>query len=142
MTFDEYQDYAAERKSRVWEYMKQTPPLAIREIAAREGFTERYVRHQIKKLEQESGVIFGGWGLKYKAALSASSYRVRAQLAEQLYVLRERIGHPAKVATLVGLNPREQLRATNRPFAHDWTLSQIERLAQVLGCGLPGLGLS
>jgi len=132
MNKNEMRAQAAERKARVWEYMNHTPPLPIREIAAREGATVRYVRHLVKKLEQENGVYYSGWGLSYKPPLSEESYHLRSRLADQLYNLLEREGGRADVARLVGLNTREQLRAINRPFAHDWTLSQIERLGQAL----------
>lgn len=32
-----------------------------------------------------------------------------------------------QIAEITGLNKRESHRAERRPFAHDWTLSQIER---------------
>jgi hypothetical protein len=130
---DEMRAQAAERKARVWDYMKEVPPPPIREIAAREGSTARYIRCLVKRLEREHGITYRGWGLSYKAQLSDESYQLRSRLADHLYNLLEQAESRAEVAILIGLNNREQLRAINRPFTHDWTLSQIERLGQALG---------
>lgn len=120
------------RKSRVLEYMCEATPLPVREIAAREGITERWTRTLIKALERETGLTYRGWGLHFKTAMGDETYALRSRLADQLHQLIQKVGSRAEVAALTGVNSREQLRAINRPFHHDWTLSQIERLAQAL----------
>lgn len=56
-----------------------------------------------------------------------ASHRLRVVLSEYLYRLREHNDF-ATVSVLTGLTRNQQLNALNRPFTHNWSLSQIERL--------------
>jgi hypothetical protein len=58
---------------------------------------------------------------------------LRSRLADLLHKLTMQYESRELLAPVLGMNPREQLRAISKPYRHDWTLSQIERLALALG---------
>jgi hypothetical protein len=134
---------AASRRNRILNYLQQDPPVPLTNIAAMEGMAERACRAIIKEIEAESGFEYRGAGTRRDNAelpfgLSSSTHRLRSHLAGELYSFREK-GNRGKpftrnqLAPLIGLNTRQQIRAENKPFTHDWTLSEIERLARELG---------
>ena len=65
--------------------------------------------------------------------LTSESSLLRSRLGDLVYHLSFRQKrHPLEISKLVGLgSQRAQKLAQERPFAHDWKLSQIERLAKV-----------
>jgi hypothetical protein len=70
--------------------------------------------------------------------MTSATARLRQKLGDNVYLLRERGKDSShfgrnEVAPRIGLNNRQQKRAEERPFTHDWTISQIERLARELG---------
>lgn len=66
--------------------------------------------------------------------ITTKSHPLRVELAHLLYGLRERLdGDRAAVARIVGLNRQEQINAEGRPWSHNWTLAQIERLCEASG---------
>jgi hypothetical protein len=143
MKLEERSEYARTRKARILQYITQDPPVSLYNVMSMEGMSERPLRVVLKELEQEHGVKYLGTaaarddgGMPY--GLTDASNRLRSNLANALY----RVTNPHnefgfkgrnQVAAEVGLNPREQIRAEQTPFRHNWTLSQIERLARVLG---------
>jgi hypothetical protein len=140
---DEIQAEAHARKERVLAYMTQDPPVPLSQIRLMEGMHDRACRQLVKEIEAEHGLDYmGTWSRAPKDAmpygLTTSTARLRQKLGDALYALRERGNDSShfgrnQVAPRVGLNNRQQLKAECRPFAHDWTLSQIERLAREHG---------
>jgi len=139
---EEIMQAAAERRERIRGYMTQDPPLSVKQIVELEGMTDRSCRILIREIDKEFSI--GYMAMKLRPDMSAtpfgltpSTLRLRQKLGDHLYMLVERgtegnkIGRNS-VAPRVGLNGREQLRAEQRPFNHDWRLSQIERLAREL----------
>lgn len=62
--------------------------------------------------------------------LSQKSAPFRAFLADLLIDMSEKGLTRQQIANITGLNRHESCRAERRPFLHDWTLSQIERILQ------------
>jgi hypothetical protein len=108
-----------------------------------EGMHERACRAIVKEVEAESGLNYMNEASKAPRdampyGLTTSTARLRQKLGDNLYALRERGNDSShfgrnQVAPRVGLNNRQQLKAESRPFAHDWKLSEIERLAREHG---------
>lgn len=71
---------------------------------------------------------------KPKARLSApyglteETMALRAKLGSIVAEMSEKGLSREQIGELTGLNKRESYRAERRPFNHDWTLSQIERI--------------
>ena len=133
---------ALARRERIKEYMTADPPVSLKRIRLMEGLTDRSIRQLVKEIEAELGIDYFGMhirdeidGLPY--GLTSATLRLRQKLGDHIYLLNQR-GSESKrigrhsVAPRIGLNNREQIRAEQRPFNHDWTLSQIERLAREL----------
>jgi hypothetical protein len=123
---------------------REPAPVPFKTILALEGMHDRSCRGIIWELEAELGIKYFGTpaakGTKdaMPYGLTMATAGLRGKLADNLYQLRMRGKNHGQsgrneVAPRVGLNSRQQLRAEERPFAHDWTLSQIERLARELG---------
>ncbi len=63
--------------------------------------------------------------------ITSNSHAFRVRLGYMLYNLIERLdGDRAACGRLVGLNRQEQINAEGRPWCHNWTLAQIERLCE------------
>ena len=62
--------------------------------------------------------------------LTTASQGFRAKLGDALYALE---GTPSEIARQIGLLAKAQPIARDRPFNFDWSLSQIERLAEASG---------
>ncbi len=134
---------AANRRQRILGYIQQDPPMPMATIMEVEGMTNRSVRSIIKELEVEHGIDYLSQKLRKARdamphGLSPATLPLRQRLGDQLYLLHQR-GQNSEaqgrnsVAPQLGMNNREQIRAEQRPFNHDWKLSQIERLARELG---------
>jgi hypothetical protein len=134
---------ALRRRERILGYIRQDPPMPMAAILEVEGMTNRSARTIIKELEEEHGIDYLSQRLRNPRealpfGLTPATLTFRQRLGDQLYLLRER-GQNSQaqgryaVAPQIGMNNREQLRAEQRPFNHDWKLSQIERLARELG---------
>jgi hypothetical protein len=123
--------------------MTQESPVPLGHIAKLEGMHERAVRDIVKELETEHNIEYMNVASKASPdtlapGLTTATSALRMNLGTELYTLRERGNDSAdfarnEIAPRVGLNPRQQARAEQRPFNHDWTLSQIERLAKERG---------
>jgi len=134
---------ARRRRERILGYVQQEPPMPMATIMEVEGMTNRSVRSIIKELEVEHGFDYLSQRLRKASdamphGLSPATLPLRQRLGDQLYLLRQRgqnseIQGRNSVAPQLGMNNREQIRAEQRPFNHDWKLSQIERLARELG---------
>lgn len=130
---------AKERRERILQYITANPPRPLAAIKIAEGMADRSLRLVIKELEQEHGIEYLGKHSRRGKntdipGLTNATTRFRQKLGDQLYLLRER-GNDSNqyirnaIAPQVGLNAQQQIRAEQKPFNHDWTLSQIERLA-------------
>lgn len=144
LSASEKAEYARRRKERIYAYMTQDPPVSLMNIMAMEGVAERPLRLTIKELEDEHDLDYLGTsgartGASIPFGLTEATVRLRARLADNLYKITDvdtsvvDIKGRQEAAPIVGLNPREQIRAEQKPFAFDWSLSQIERLARALG---------
>lgn len=142
VSFQDIMDAAKERRERIYEYMIQDPPMTVRRIREVEGINDRTARNIIHEIEAEKGIEYKGIGTRdprdtMPFGLTPSTLRLRQKLGDLVYLLTERgresdrLGRH-RVGPKIGLNSREQIRAEQRPFNHDWTLSQIERLAREL----------
>lgn len=142
-TLDDIQGEAKARKARILAFMTQDPPVPLKNIAAMEGMHERACRVAIKEIEAEHGIDYMNNGSKKTAdtmpyGLTSATQRLRGRLGDHVYLVRNRGNENStfgrnQVAPRIGLNNRQQLAAEQRPFTHDWTLSQIERLAREVG---------
>lgn len=144
LTKEEVLSEAAARRERILTYITQDPPVPLANICVMEGMAERACRALIKSLEQEHSVDYFSTGTRRDPdempyGLTDATRHLRQRLADCLYQLRERgnDGNPSygrsQLCPRVGLNIRQQRRAENKPFAHDWKLSEIERLAREIG---------
>ena len=59
--------------------------------------------------------------------LTDNTYALRAELGTILMTMTDKGLTREQIGEITGLNKRESFRAERRPFAHDWTMSQIER---------------
>jgi hypothetical protein len=133
---------AQERRDRILGYMTQDPPMPVARIRDVEGITDRTARMLIARVQEETGVQYNGLNTRdppgsMPFGLTTASLRLRQKLGDYVYLLNQRGDKSEKIgrnraAFRMGLNNREQIRAEQRPFNHDWKLSQIERLAREL----------
>lgn len=136
LTRCELKELIQRRTLRIHGYVTQPQPLCLNEIVAREGTTLCEVCKIIKRLERDRGFQYLGTPAARGVAdndLAGLARPLRSRLADLLYKLSGQYESRDLLAPVLGMNPREQLRALNKPYRHDWTLSQIERLALALG---------
>lgn len=137
-TLKEVSEKALERRARVLTYITQDPPVPFRTIMLMEGMHDRACRKLIKSLEEEHGIDYYNSVSRpdrdeLSFGLTIATSRLRASLGDRLYYVTQRAESRDAAAPAVGLNRRQQVRAETKPFNHDWTLSQIERLARAMG---------
>lgn len=66
--------------------------------------------------------------------LSEDSRLFRSNMAAIVHELRELPDqHPVRLSRAIGLTQYEQVKAKDRPFTHDYKISQIERIAREKG---------
>ena len=107
--------------------------LTPKSIAERAGMNELAARRLINDLVKLHGLSYvpsitddTPFGMDQQTVF------LRIHLGNLLYDLRMRLdGDRTSVSRLTGLNRTEQIRAEQRPYNHNWTLSQIQRLAKV-----------
>jgi hypothetical protein len=118
-----------ERRERFIGYINDG--LSVRSIAQREGFEEDYVkklRHQIAA--QEGLTINEGISDAVPFGFTKSGDRFRARMGDLVHeMLNKRGRHPMELARDFGLTQTQQRTAAETPFHHNWTMSQLERLA-------------
>jgi len=102
--------------------------LTIKSIAERAGMNELAARRLVLKLSPGyKGTVVD----TTPYGMDKESVHHRVELGSLLYDLRMSLeGDRTAVARLVGLNIREQIRAEQRPFDHNWSISQMQRLAK------------
>lgn len=123
----------SERNARIIQMMELGRP--VRAIAQAEGLEHDYCRKICVKLSAEAGIEYNPKKVYSRLemttiGLTENTRRLRSFLADKLYELGD---DPRVVAKQIGMTLRCQKYARQRPFRHDWTLSQIERLAEHLG---------
>lgn len=127
------------RKERLRELIAQSPPPSLRRISEIEGLDMVNARNLIIDLGDD-GITY--LNLKIRPQIDQIPYGLtsvtsdlRAKLGDQLFLLREKGNHkgPNSLSPRLGLNFQQQKKAVTAPFTHDWTLSQIERLAREVG---------
>lgn len=144
MSREEIAEFSQRRKERILTYITQDPPVPMVNIMAMEGITEKLLRDTIYDLQKDHGIKYTGTaasraGITAVYGLSDDTLRLRAKLADNLYAATDpdtgQLGLKGRLEAcpILGMNHREQIRAESKPFNHDWTLSQIERLARALG---------
>jgi hypothetical protein len=99
-------------------------------IASRLGIALVTARSVIKQIDPS----YAGKDVDAQAfGLSDDSIWLRMQLGNMLFQLQdENQLTPTQVSSTVGLNRLERIAAMQRPWSHNWTLSQISRLAGAL----------
>lgn len=106
-------------------------------IAKLEGLDQDYCRKICAKLSKDNQIVHvqrqTTSRVEAPVGLTDASRRMRSRLADHLHELSDLLDNDLRrVSGVVGLNLRDQKYAKERPFNHDWTLSQIERLAKGL----------
>lgn len=123
----------SERDARIVQMMELGRP--VRTIAQAEGLEHDYCRKICVKLSAANGIDYNPEKIHKRPEMSIlgltdNTRRLRSYLADKLYDLGD---DPRVIAKQIGMTLRSQKYARQRPFRHDWTLSQIERLAGALG---------
>lgn len=129
------------RETRFLDYIKEKRVTS--EIATREGMEDDYVRKERIRLAHLHGLKLPKKGQTQALdlipfGLDDESRLFRGRVADRLH---DQTGggiglgkyHPAELASLIGVPQKAQNKARVRPFAHDWTLGQIQRLAKLEG---------
>lgn len=106
----------------------------VRTIAQLTGNAHDYCRRICVRLAQSEGITYTPDNIMNRAeiapvGITEASRRFRSRLSDKLHLLGTDY---RAVASLIGMTRRCQKYARQRPFNHDWTLSQIERLAAAL----------
>ena len=123
----------ARRKARVIEYINKG--LTVAEICDREGLdTENEPRRLRKEIAGPAGLTLTlGRNPNPPLGLTDIERRIRQNLGDLVNKLR-RDNHFIDVAQMIGLTNIEQQRAMDMANpAHNWTISQIQRLG--VACG-------
>lgn len=120
-----------QRDERIVEMMRRGRP--VRAIAQMEGLEADYCRKICKSLAAREGFEYNPAKVTRSdmsfVGLTEASRGFRRYLGDKLHKLGD---DPRRVARLVGMTQRCRKYAMERPFNHDWTLTQIERLAAAL----------
>ena|SRR3990167_538332 len=125
-----------ERDARVSKFLRENLP--VKHIASLEGMDYDNCRLYCNRLAADQGIDYkpntSETAPVFAPGLNPTNRQFRAGIADVLYQLR----HPntrdrtsdVELGRLTGIPPRAQSRAIQRPFNHDWTLSQMTRLAE------------
>jgi hypothetical protein len=129
MSISSRDDALARRKARIAEYLRQGKTTL--EICDLEGLDPANEPRRIRKEVAEPlglTVVTSGTAPPPQALLDIDRV-LRYHLASHLDTLRGK-HHYIDVGHMLGMTNKEQLRALrDRGYIHDWTLSQIQRLA-------------
>jgi hypothetical protein len=142
---DRREQLLRERDERIVEFMREGRP--IRAIKELEGLDHDNCRKICLSLSRQYGVEYDADDRKEPGqilpeGITEQSQGFRSRLADMLYQLgHDRRMHKIEIAQATGITQRSQKYATERPFTHNWSLSQIERLAAVRGTGFRDLML-
>lgn len=121
-----------ERDAYLIDLIKDGVPLTI--MAKMVGTHRDYCGDIVQRLCREHGLTYAPTPEGEKdlpLGISDQSRPLRAHLGNLIYNLRE-VDHHLQIAIDTGLTNKAQRKARDHPFAHDWTLGQMERLAKRL----------
>lgn len=111
--------------------------LSVKAIAARIGVEEDYAKRERRRLATEHGVVVDeGSSPEVPYGITPGTKTMRSRLGTILYDLANRRKmHPVELAFHTGVTQKAQTKAINsKSFnAHDWKLSELERLAALTG---------
>jgi hypothetical protein len=110
----------------------------VRAIAQLVGLDHEYCRKICTRLMREHDLKYvpDNTMVREETAplgISEDSRSFRRYLSTKLNELALQEPNTSNVAAITGVLQRDQKYAKQRPFHHDWTLSQMERLAAALG---------
>lgn len=114
-------NYSIVLMARMFGYHEQTVRRVVREICVKHGLT-----HTPEE---------GGRG-NHISATTPETYRLRVNLHNWVVAYREHWPMrltDRQIATTTGMTSRGVKRVENRPHDHDWSISQIARLATAVG---------
>jgi hypothetical protein len=123
----------ARRRARWVQYIKDG--LSVAEIADIEGVREDNGATERRQIARAEGLEI--WN---RSSLGSAHARgvldvpslFRTHLKNELAELAKQ-HQPEDLQALIGLNPKAVRDAQKRPYAHNWTLGQMQRLAQARG---------
>lgn len=120
-----------ERTARFIEYIKKG--LTDKEIGDLEGLGADYCQKLKKKIAGENGLTVKSKGKTIEVfKKDDASYLLRHRLAGRLYKLQMK--HiPKEITRMLGMTLAEQRRALEGIPTHNWTILQMQRLADVDG---------
>lgn len=123
-------DLRLEREDRLETFIRQKRP--VRAVAALEGIDHHYALRLLRQVARDRGLEFQprrvpNPGKEPILGLTEASKILRSRLGDTLYSLDL---SRAEAALKIGIGAKAYDRARDTPFNHDWSLSQIERLAQ------------
>lgn len=120
-----------ERDARLVGYLKANTSMGT--ICDREGMEYDYCRKECLKLAKKFNIAYKpGPTNPEPYGFTDESERFRSRLSDLIYGYLNH-HHPLEVARDMGLTQNEQRQAKERPFRHNWTISQMERMAHTLG---------
>jgi len=107
--------------------------LTPKSIAERAGMNELAARRLINELVKVHGLSYvPSITDDTPFGMDQETIHLRIKLGNLIYDLRQaNDGDRVKVARLTGLNRTEQIRAEQRPYNHNYTIAQIQRIAKV-----------
>lgn len=136
MSISSRDDALTRRKARIVDYIKQgKPPLEICDLEGLDPANEP--RRMRKEIADPMGLTINTAATAPPPAalmeVGTKDLPIKANLKTKLAGLRNN-HHYVDVGHMVGLTNKEQIRAMTSPYTHDWTISQIQRLA--VACGM------
>jgi hypothetical protein len=120
-----------ERDENIIRFMQAQRPVAA--IAEFEGLAHDYCAKLCRRLADANGIDYNPERTRVPTTtLGKLSEQLRGKLGGYLKDLKQS-HHSLEITRELGLKQMEQKRAEVRPYNHNWTLAQMERLAQLRG---------
>ena len=131
-----------EREERLVQFITEGRSVSV--VAVLEGLEHDYAYKLLMKVAKDKGLVYQARrthnpGAMPVVGLTTASQPLRARLGDHLYKLQ---GKPPEIARATGVSVKGQRYARDRPFNYDWSLSQIERLAEASGMSFRALMLA
>jgi hypothetical protein len=116
--------------------MRQNRPVVA--IAKLVGLEPNYARKAIKRLADELGIEYHPTAEPPGGLLTDASRVFRNNLGNMVYDYRNHSRkHEVEIAIELGLTQAQQTQAVERGGRHDFSISELERLARVRGESFP-----
>lgn len=121
------------REERLVIFIAEGRPVSA--VALLEGIEHDYAYQLLTQVAKRRGLDYQAKrvarpGLEEIPGLTAASRALRSRLGNNLYNLKL---EQSEIARKLGITARNQQFAKDTPFRYDWSLSQIERLANEVG---------